>query len=77
MASPNSRSTVVTTGIGLIWNLKTGGVSLSLQRPFFLDGRFSGIEGEVDQRVAAYQVSLSYRKVFDYVIPWLDPLRDL
>jgi len=77
VASPNSRSTVVTTGIGLIWNLKTGGVSLSLQRPFFLDGRFSGIEGEVDQRVAAYQVSLSYRKVFDYVIPWLDPLRDL
>ena len=75
--SPNSRSTVLTAGIGLIWNLKVGGLSINLQRPFFLDGRFSGIEGEVDQRVSAYQISVSYRKVFDYVIPWLDPLRDL
>jgi hypothetical protein len=77
MPSPNSRSTVLTAGIGLIWNLGIGGLSVNLQRPFFLDGRFSGIEGEVEQRVSAYQLSLSYRRVFDYIIPWLDPLRDL
>ena len=75
--SPNSRSTVLTIGVGLIWNLKLGGLSVNLQKPVFLDGRFSGIEGEVEQRVSAYQISVSYRRVFDYVIPWLDPLRDL
>ena len=75
--SPNSRSTVLTIGVGLIWNLSLGGLSVNLQRPVFLDGRFSGIEGEVEQRVSAYQISVSYRRVFDYVIPWLDPLRDL
>ncbi len=75
--SPNSRSTVLTIGVGLIWNLSLGGLSVNLQRPVFLDGRFSGIEGEVEQRVSAYQISVSYRRVFDYVIPWLDPFRDL
>ena len=75
--APNSRSTMLTLGLGLIWNLKVGGVAINLQRPFFLDGRFSGIEGDVEQRVSAYQISLSYRKLFDYVIPWLDPLKDI
>ena len=54
-----------------------GGMTLSLQKIFFLDGRFGLVEGEVDQRVSAYQLSLGYRKVFDFVIPWLDPLKDL
>jgi len=75
--TPNSRSTVLTLGVGFIWNLGIGGLSLNLQKPFFLDGRYSGIEGEVDQRVSAYQISLGYRRLLDYVIPWLDPLKDL
>lgn len=77
LPAPNSRSTVLTLGVGFIWNLSIGGLSLSLQRPFFLDGQYSGIEGEVDQRVSAYQVSLGYRRLLDYVVPWLDPLKDL
>jgi len=40
-----------------------------------VDGAFSGIEGEVDQRVATWQVSLSYRKILESVIPWFDPLK--
>ena len=75
--APNSRSTVVTVGGGLLWSVARGGVSLNIQKPFFVDGAFSGIEGEVDQRVGAWQLSISYRKTLNYVIPWLDPLKGL
>jgi hypothetical protein len=75
--APNSRSTVVTVGGGLLWNVARGGVSLNIQKPFFVDGAFSGIEGEMDQRVGAWQLSISYRKTLNYVIPWLDPLKGL
>ena len=73
--APNSRATVVTVGIGGLWNLAVGGVSLNIQKPFFIEGAFSGIEGELQQRVGVWQVSLSYRRLLDYVIPWLDPLK--
>jgi hypothetical protein len=57
--------------------LAIGGVSLNIQKPFFVGGAFSGIEGEVDQRVGAWQLSLSYRKLLDYMVPWLDQLKNL
>jgi len=75
--APNSRATVVTVGFGGLWNLAVGGVSLNIQKPFFIKGAFSGIEGELGQRVDVWQVSLSYRRLLDFVIPWLDPLRGL
>ena len=75
--APNSRATVVTVGFGGLWNLAVGGVSLNIQKPFFIKGAFSGIEGELGQRVGVLQVSLSYRRLLDFVIPWLDPLRGL
>lgn len=75
--APNSRATVVTVGFGGLWNLSIGGVSLNLQKPFFIEGAFSGIDGELDQRVDTWQVSLSYRRLLDFVIPWLDPLKDI
>ncbi len=77
VAAPNSRATVITIGGGALWNMKIGGVSLNIQKPFFVGGAFSGIEGEVDQRVGAWQVALSYRRLLSFVIPWLDPLRGL
>ena len=52
-------------------------VSLNIQKPFFINGAFSGIEGEVDQRVSTWQVSLSYRKILETTIPWIDPLLGL
>ena len=73
--SPNSRATVVTVGFGGLWNLDVGGISLNIQKPFFIEGVFSGIEGELDQRVGVWQVSMSYRRLLDFVIPWLDPLK--
>ena len=75
--APNSRATLVTVGFGGLWNLGIGGVSLNIQKPFFIEGAFPGIEGELGQRVDAWQVSLSYRRLLDYVIPWLDPLKDI
>jgi hypothetical protein len=77
LEAPNSRATVVTVGFGGLWNLAVGGVSLNIQKPFFIKGAFSGIEGELGQRVDVWQVSLSYRRLLDFVIPWLDPLRGL
>jgi hypothetical protein len=73
--APNSRATVVTIGVGGLWDLAAGGVSLNIQKPFFIKGAFSGIEGEQGQRVDVWQVSLSYRRLLDFVIPWLDPLK--
>jgi hypothetical protein len=73
--APNSRATVVTIGVGGLWDLAAGGVSLNIQKPFFIKGAFSGIEGELGQRVGVWQVSLSYRRLLDFVIPWLDPLK--
>ncbi|MEC9377223.1 MAG: hypothetical protein VYC00_03880, partial [Candidatus Neomarinimicrobiota bacterium] len=77
VAAPNSRATVMTIGGGFLWNMKVGGISLNIQKPFFLGGAFSGIEGEIDQRVSAWQVSLSYRRLLNIMIPWLDPLKDV
>ena len=73
--APNSRATVVTVGFGGLWNLTVGGISLNIQKPFFIEGVFSGIESEVDQRVGAWQMSMSYRRLLDFVIPSLDPLK--
>ena len=75
--APNSRATVLTVGFGGLWNLAVGGVGLNIQKPFFIKGAFSGIEGEQGQRVGVWQVSLSYRRLLDFVIPWLDPLKKL
>lgn len=77
LESPNSRATIVTLGGGTLWNLSVGGIGLTIQKPFFVGGAFSGIEGEVDQRIGAWQLSLSYRKLFDYLLPWIDPLKNL
>lgn len=73
--APNSRATVVTVGFGGLWNLTVGGISLNIQKPFFIEGVFSGIESEVDQRVGVWQMSMSYRRLLDFVIPSLDPLK--
>jgi len=39
-------------------------------------GAFSEIKGDVDQRVGAWQISLSCRRLLNIMIPWLDPLKN-
>jgi len=77
LAAPNSSATVITIGGGVLWNPKVGGVSVNIQKPFFIGGAFSGTESKVDQRVGAWQVSLSYRRLLSFMIPWLDPLKNI
>lgn len=75
--APNSKTLLATIGGGFLWNLPIGGVTLNIQKPFFLEGGLGGTEGDIDQRIKAIQVSLSYRKMLDWVIPWIDPLKGL
>jgi hypothetical protein len=80
--TPHSQSTMVTVGGGMLWNLSFGSISLNIQKPSFVAGGFSGIgapkeQQDLKQRVSAWQLSVGYRKMLDFVIPWLDPLKNL
>ena len=77
LAAPNSSATVITVGGGVLWNTTIGGVGVNIQKPFFMGGTFSGTESKVDQRVGAWQVSLSYRRLLNFMIPWIDPLKNI
>ena len=55
-----------------------GGIAIGLQKPTFVYGGMAGTEAEdIDETISAWQVTLSYRRVLDFIVPWLDPLRDL
>ena len=71
IASPNSESSLLIPGVGLIWNLKFLTVMLNLQKPTFLKGSFVGTEASLNEETDAWQISLSMRKILDYTIPWL------
>ena len=76
--APNSRATIFSPGISFLWNIKMGGLALGIQKPIFIYGGMSGTESEnLDQEMNAWQITLSYRRVLDFIIPWLDPLKDL
>ena len=76
--SPNSKATIFSPGISFLWNIKMGGLALGIQKPIFIYGGMSGTESEnLDQKMNAWQITLSYRRVLDFIIPWLDPLKDL
>ena len=77
-AAPNSKSTIVSPGVSFLWNIKMGGIAIGLQKPTFVYGGMAGTEAEdIDEAISAWQVTLSYRRVLDFIVPWLDPLRDL
>ena len=76
--SPNSEATIFSPGISFLWNIKMGGLAVGIQKPIFIYGGMSGTESEnLDQKINAWQITLSYRRVLDFIIPWLDPLKDL
>ena len=76
-STPNSESFLLTIGGGAIWVLNSGTFGLNIEKPYFLKGAFAVIESRQKQEVYTWQVSLSYRKVFDFTIPWIDPLKKL
>jgi len=69
--APNSESSLLVPGFGMLWNFKFATVMLNLQKPIFLKGSFSGTEAYLDEETNAWQISLGIRKVLDYYIPWL------
>ena len=71
IVAPNSESSLIIPGVGILWNLKFATVMLNLQRPIFLKGSFSGTAASVDEKTDVWQVSLGMRKILDYYIPWL------
>ena len=76
--APNSESTIITFGGTLLYNINIGVIGVALQKPVFLYGGIAGTEAEdIDQKMDAVQFTLSYRRLLDFVIPWIDPLKGL
>ena len=59
--SLNSKAVMITPSISYLFNVKGGALSIGLQVPFFIDGSFSGNEGNINQDVKVLQMVLSYR----------------
>ena len=74
VAAPNSEATILNIGGGGLWNLNSGVFGISIQKPYFIKGAFASLESQQEQKqkVKTIQVSISYRKMFDYIVPWLD-----
>jgi len=77
LEAPNSKATIATLGIGSLRNTDFGVVTIGVLKPVFIYGGFSGTDGEVDNQVSAWRLNIGFRRLFDYVIPWLDPLKNL
>ena len=77
LKEPNSRSTILTIGAGLLKNTNFGVVNISLLKPIFIEGGFSGTDADVESKVYPWRVTISFRRMLDYVIPFLDPFKDL
>ena len=75
--APNTKTTITTPSVGFLKNTSLGSISVSLLKPVFIYGGFSGSDDEVDSKVKAWRVNVGFRRLFDYVIPWLDPMKNL
>ena len=69
--APNSESSLLIPGVGMLWNFKFATLMLNIQKPVFLKGSLSGAEANLNEETNAWQISLGMRKVLDYYIPWL------
>ena len=75
--APNSNSTILVLGVGSTWSIKHSGINFNLRLPLFLKGGLNEDIDDLDQKVKGLQVSVGYRKVLDWAIPWIDPLKGL
>ena len=69
--APNSKSTLVIPGIGTLWSLGFATLSVNLQYPIFIEGAFSGGDGDSNENTDTWQISIGMRRILDYYIPWL------
>ncbi len=61
--SPNTESIVFSPSLTYIIELKFGSMAINIQKPMFISGSFAGNEGEIKQRVSAWQVGSTLRIV--------------
>lgn len=61
--SPNTESIVFSPSLTYLVGLKFGSMAINIQKPMFLSGSFAGNEGEIKQRINAWQVGLTFRIV--------------
>jgi hypothetical protein len=69
--APNSISTLVIPGIGGLWSLGFATLSVNVQKPIFIDGAFSGGDGDSNEKTDSWQISIGMRRILDFYIPWL------
>ena len=48
-----------------------GQFSINVQKPIFIEGAFSGGDGDSNEKTDTWQISLGIRRILDYYIPWL------
>ena len=60
---PNTESNVLSPSLTYLVGLKFGSMAINIQKPMFLTGSFAGNEGEIKQRINAWQVGLTFRIV--------------
>ena len=71
IAAPNSTSTMLIPGIGILGSWGNVSYSINLQKPIFLDMVLPESGNDLNQEANAWQISFSIRKVLDLYIPWL------
>ena len=69
--SPNSKSTIIIPGIGGLWSLGFAVLSVNVQKPIFIDGAFSGGDGDSNGTTDTWQISIGMRRILNYYIQWL------
>ena len=76
--APNSEALILKPGLSFSRVVGSGVLGVAVLKPLFIEGEFSGadIEG-LDSKISAYQMTISFRMILDYTIPWLDPFRKL
>ena len=61
--SPNSSALILTPSIGYLFSTKKGAVSVTVQRPIFVEGSFSAHASDIDQGTSVWQIILSFRSM--------------
>lgn len=74
--TPNSESKMLVPSIGGIWPTNNAVLSISIRKPFFIQGESIMAGNNVDKdalnnKTNAFEFSLGYRRNLGYLIPWL------
>ena len=69
--APNSKSSLIIPGFGIIGKLGKNSFSINIQKPIFLDMVLPESGGNLNQEADAYQISFNIRRILDLYIPWL------